>query len=151
MSLVRSYRKFRSDPNIISQVFGAHESESVSDTVDFKSITDADVKEGKITKVVNGDEVTITKTSAPVARVHMDPPDDFTEDQVRLEPVLRFFHYAHLPSPLREISQPFAELAHKIISTTDSSAERAASLRKLLEAKDCAVRARLISKGDTDV
>lgn len=59
------------------------------------------------------------------------------------EPLLQFFAYLHLPDALREVSQPFAELAHGIVAMLPRNPERTVALRKLLEAKDCAVRARL--------
>lgn len=58
------------------------------------------------------------------------------------EPFLRFFAYAHLPAPLQAVSKPFADLADHIL-TLPRNAERTTALRKLLEAKDCAVRAAL--------
>ena len=57
--------------------------------------------------------------------------------------MMQFFEYAHLPEHLQEISKPFGELAQKMVDTLPSNAERTAGLRKLLEAKDCLVRARL--------
>lgn len=57
--------------------------------------------------------------------------------------LLQFFAYEHLPAHLQEHSKPFAELANKMVETLPSNPERSAGLRKLLEAKDCAVRARL--------
>lgn len=57
--------------------------------------------------------------------------------------MLQFFAFAHLPPHLQAISQPFGELADKICETLPSNPERTAALRKLLEAKDCAVRALL--------
>ena len=59
------------------------------------------------------------------------------------ETMLQFFAYSHLPAQLQEHSKPFAELADKIVETLPRNPERTAALRKLLEAKDCAVRARL--------
>lgn len=59
------------------------------------------------------------------------------------EPMLRFFGYAHLPAPLQEFSKPFHDLAHWMVANLPRNAERTAGLRKLLEAKDCSVRARL--------
>jgi hypothetical protein len=59
------------------------------------------------------------------------------------EPMLQFFSYEHLPKELKEISQPFRSLAVEIIERLPRNPERTAALRKLLEAKDCAVRARL--------
>lgn len=59
------------------------------------------------------------------------------------EPIMQFFAYAHLPEKLQAVSRPFGELALLLCRTLPRSAERAAGLRKLLEAKDCAVRAAL--------
>ena len=56
------------------------------------------------------------------------------------EPMLQFFAYAHLPERLQKISIPFCELAENIVNTLPRNPERTAALRKLLEAKDCAVR-----------
>lgn len=55
--------------------------------------------------------------------------------------MLQFFSYEHLPAHLQEISSPFFALATKIVETLPRNAERTVALRKLLEAKDCAVRA----------
>lgn len=54
--------------------------------------------------------------------------------------LLQFFEYSHLPGPLQEASRPFAELARKIALQWPNNEERDMALRKLLEAKDCAVR-----------
>jgi hypothetical protein len=70
-------------------------------------------------------------------------PDEFTAEEIATDPVLRFFHYQHLPEKLREISQPFCQLAMALIEVLPRNAERTVALRKLLEAKDCAVRASL--------
>lgn len=56
------------------------------------------------------------------------------------ESILRHFEYAHLPEHLQEVSRPFAELATNLTEKLDGP-ELAVGLRKLLEAKDCAVRA----------
>lgn len=58
--------------------------------------------------------------------------------------ILRHFAYDHLPAHLQEISQPICELAHDMASRL-SGPELTAGLRKLLEAKDCMVRAALDS------
>lgn len=55
--------------------------------------------------------------------------------------ILQFFAYEHLPAHLQEISRPFGELAREIVAALPGNAERSSALRKLLEAKDCAVRA----------
>jgi hypothetical protein len=57
--------------------------------------------------------------------------------------LLMFFEYSHLPGPLQEASAPFADLAHWMTRSLPNNSERRAALRKLLEAKDCAVRALL--------
>lgn len=59
------------------------------------------------------------------------------------ESILRYFKYEHLKSPLREISAMFADVAMRMVVELPRCAERTAGLRKLLEAKDCAVRAAL--------
>lgn len=56
------------------------------------------------------------------------------------EPLLQFFEYAHLPERLQVVSAPFGLLAKQIFETLPKNCERATALRKLLEAKDCAVR-----------
>ena len=55
--------------------------------------------------------------------------------------LMQFFKYDHLPAHLQAISKPFAELAEHIDLSLPSNPERTVALRKLLEAKDCAVRA----------
>lgn len=57
--------------------------------------------------------------------------------------ILKFFEYEHLPAHLQEVSKPFDDLARKIASELQVGAERSVALRKLLEAKDAAVRARV--------
>jgi len=59
------------------------------------------------------------------------------------EPMLQFFAYAHLPPHLQTVSKPFGELADHIVGALPRNPERTVALRKLLEAKDCAVRALL--------
>lgn len=62
------------------------------------------------------------------------------------EYLLQFFSYQHLPEKLQTISRPFGELAEKIIVELPRNPERTVALRKLLEAKDCAVRAQLFKE-----
>ncbi len=57
--------------------------------------------------------------------------------------LLQFFAYEHLPERLQAVSKPFGELAGQIVANLPSNPERTVALRKLLEAKDCAVRALL--------
>lgn len=57
------------------------------------------------------------------------------------EHIMQFFAYAHLPAALQAVSKPFGELAEKIVAEIPRNPERTVALRKLLEAKDAAVRA----------
>lgn len=57
------------------------------------------------------------------------------------EPMLKFFKFKHLPEQYQVISEPFCQLAERIVQTIHRNPERTVALRKLLEAKDCAVRA----------
>lgn len=62
------------------------------------------------------------------------------------EHILQFFGYQHLPSNLQVVSRPFCELAKALTDPaspefTPRNPERTVALRKLLEAKDAAVRA----------
>jgi hypothetical protein len=55
--------------------------------------------------------------------------------------IMQFFAHSHLPTQLAEVSRPFAELAEKVHAEIPRNPERTVALRKLLEAKDAAVRA----------
>lgn len=57
--------------------------------------------------------------------------------------IVKYFKYDRLPEHLQMVSKPFYELAHKINqdSIFVDEDEKQAGLRKLLEAKDCIVRA----------
>ena len=59
------------------------------------------------------------------------------------ERMLKWFAYGHLPQHLQEVSQPFSDLAHALVNLAEPGPERTVAFRKLLEAKDAAVRARL--------
>ena len=55
----------------------------------------------------------------------------------------RYFAYSHLPEHLQLISKPIADLAKQMGEELPDSAEKSTGMRKLLEAKDCFVRAAL--------
>jgi hypothetical protein len=59
------------------------------------------------------------------------------------EHILQFFAYEHLPPMLQAVSLPFGQLAEDIVRILPRNPERTVALRKLLEAKDAAVRAML--------
>lgn len=58
-------------------------------------------------------------------------------------PILRYFATDHLPPKLREVSDPFRALAEHVAGSLPAGPETSTALRKLLEAKDAAVRAAL--------
>lgn len=60
-----------------------------------------------------------------------------------MTPILKFFEYTHLPIHLQEVSRELCGLALLMDKRLPDCAEKSAGLRKLLEAKDCFVRAKL--------
>lgn len=60
-----------------------------------------------------------------------------------MNPIMKFFDFAHLPEHLQVVSKPFYELANGLVAVLPDNEERSVFLRKLLEAKDCAVRSAL--------
>lgn len=67
----------------------------------------------------------------------------FDPDSIAHDPILRYFDFQHLPPNLRDVSRVFAGVAEAILDYCPRNAERTVALRKLLEAKDAAVRAAL--------
>ena len=57
--------------------------------------------------------------------------------------ILKHFRYDHLPDNLKKVSKPLCELAITMDTTIPDCAEKSAGLRKLLEAQDCFVRAKM--------
>lgn len=57
--------------------------------------------------------------------------------------IMQFFVYEHLPEHLHVASKPFCELAEYIDRHLPNNPEKDRALIRLLEAKDCAVRAKL--------
>lgn len=59
--------------------------------------------------------------------------------------ILDNFNHSHLRPDLAAVSRPFCEIAHEIARRAEAEQWRASetlvALRKLLEGKDCAVRA----------
>lgn len=60
-----------------------------------------------------------------------------------MSPILKYFAYEHLPPNLQAVSKPIGDLARQLDHQLPDCAEKSAGLRKLLEAKDCLVRAAL--------
>ena len=57
--------------------------------------------------------------------------------------VIKYFAYEHLPAGLQEVSKPVGDLARQMEEMLPDGPEKSAGMRKLLEAKDCFVRAAL--------
>jgi len=66
------------------------------------------------------------------------------------ERMMKWFSGLHLPEELKEIVYEYRSLARKIIETIPVGPERTVALRKLVESKDCAVRAIIEGKEKTD-
>lgn len=64
-------------------------------------------------------------------------------------PILRFFEHDHLPDDLADIAAPVASVAHQMNGRLPDGPEKSAGLRKLLEAKDCFVRAAITHQDGT--
>lgn len=63
--------------------------------------------------------------------------------KAKIKALMSYFGFIHLPMALQAISEPFANLATYIDANLPNSEEKYQALRKLLEAKDCAVRAQV--------
>lgn len=55
--------------------------------------------------------------------------------------IMQFFCYSHLKPELANVSKQFNDLATWIDEQLPDNPEKSVALRKLMEAKDCAVRA----------
>lgn len=69
--------------------------------------------------------------------------DQETHMHPAVKSVLQFFKYDHLPEHLQEPSKACTDLAEEMAADLPQNAELTVGLRKLLEAKDCFVRAKL--------
>lgn len=58
-------------------------------------------------------------------------------------PIMKYFAYEHLPEKLQEVSKPIGDLARQMDESLPDCPEKSTGLRKLLEAKDALVRAKL--------
>jgi hypothetical protein len=58
-------------------------------------------------------------------------------------PIMKYFKWQHLRPDLQDVSKVIGILAEKMDAELPDCAEKSAGLRKLLEAKDCFVRAKL--------
>lgn len=63
-----------------------------------------------------------------------------------MTPIIKYFEYAHLPSAQQAVSAPICDFAKLMDEKLPDGPEKSAGLRKLLEAKDCFVRASLTER-----
>lgn len=63
------------------------------------------------------------------------------EEKTPEDRMLKWFAFKHLPEHLQCTSRPFHATAKHIVDNCEPGPERTVALRKLLEAKDAAVRA----------
>jgi len=61
---------------------------------------------------------------------------------------IKWFEYSHLPEHLQAVSKPVGDLANEMELALPDGPEKSAGMRKLLEAKDCFVRAALEKKAE---
>lgn len=64
--------------------------------------------------------------------------------------ILQHFTWKHLPEHLQAVSRPFGELAQQLARDLPADPEATVALRKLLEAKDAAVRAAVVDAQQTE-
>lgn len=64
--------------------------------------------------------------------------------------LMQFFSYEHLPPKLQVVSKHFSDLARIVFNTCPDNPETTTSLRKILEAKDCAVRSTIFKPRPKD-
>lgn len=62
--------------------------------------------------------------------------------------LLRYFTYEHLPPHLAELSKRFYDIALHLAVTLPEGSEKTVAIRKLLEAKDAAVRSLAVDGKD---
>lgn len=68
-------------------------------------------------------------------------PADYETRHPAIREIMRWFDYDHLSGAPRTTAYSCSELAKAMVDETPDSAELTAGLRKLLEARDCFVRA----------
>jgi hypothetical protein len=61
--------------------------------------------------------------------------------------MIKWFEWDHVPDDLKQICESFSRLADIVVQDIEPGPERTVALRKLLEAKDSAVRAKLFPGG----
>ncbi len=73
----------------------------------------------------------------------MPDPQNTADRHPAVAGLLRYFEWQHLPPHLQAVSMPCSDIAHWMADNVPNGPELTVGLRKLLEAKDCFVRAAL--------
>lgn len=94
-------------------------------------------------RVAQSEERTFYVHSGMDLRIHEVQSDEGTADAKAPSSILKHFAFAHLPAHLQEVSRPIGQIAALLDGILPDGPEKSAGLRKLLEAKDCMVRAKL--------
>lgn len=85
----------------------------------------------------------MTTPNTPAPRP-LFPLPTLTEWHIGAEPIMKYFRFDHLKDEmLQRTSAAFCDLAMRVVEQLPRNPERTVALRKLLEAKDAAVRALL--------
>jgi hypothetical protein len=127
-------------------------------TMKLKIVNEDATRVAKVT-TVNGDSRSVSEIapgSSVDAYLHQTcsllleekPAEDPAPVLAWQEHIMQFFACDHLAPHLQAVSKPFCDLAKQIVDTTPRNPERTVALRKLLEAKDAAVRALLAKAPD---
>ena len=98
----------------------------------------------RVGKVIVCPAMTDAEIQAAYDEVHQEEENTMKKEiHPNIQQLLRYFEYQHLPERLQQISKRFHDLAWALVDEVPESPEVTVMIRKLLEAKDCAVRAAL--------
>ena len=99
-------------------------------------------RDGSLVKNEKGQTILLFEGMTKMQRKY---PKELIQAPVAIESerLSQYFLYDHLPPHLQGTSKQFHDLMYWIVQEIPQQPERAAGLRKLLEAKDCIVRAKL--------
>lgn len=88
-------------------------------------------------------ELTVKHEHDEEAQVSFAPPAPIAKRCKEVQELCSFFSYNHLPLELQGIVEPICSTLDILLEQVPDSEETIAGLRKMLEAKDCFVRAKL--------
>jgi len=122
-------------PDIPDYTLGVWDRAVVYGDVDSIPATDLSQWINRLSKFLKqGGEVTVKESRNSAEGCPVD-------ETLPSKDIMRFFEYDHLPDQLQKVSKPICDMAIKMDKVLPDGAEKSVGLRKLLEAKDCFVRA----------